>query len=130
MPVLAVAGLLGASMALTACGSDDGGGSGGDGGDASVGKVGVILPDTESSARWVSADPPALKKAFEEAGVDATIKNAQGDSSRMTGIADSMLASGGTVLAAVDLDHESGGAAQEKAAQRRCAPCASDRVTP
>lgn len=129
MPVLAVAGLLGASMALTACGSDDGGGSGGDGGDASVGKVGVILPDTESSARWVSADPPALKKAFEEAGVDATIKNAQGDSSRMTGIADSMIASGVTVLAIVNLDNESGAAIQEKAESQGVATIDYDRLT-
>lgn len=130
MPVLAVAGLLSASMALTACGSDDdsSGGGGGGGGEA-AGKVGVILPDTESSARWVSADPPALEKAFEDAGVDATIKNAQGDSSRMTGIADSMIASGVTVLAIVNLDNESGAAIQEKAESQGVATIDYDRLT-
>ena len=31
-----------------------------------AGKIGVILPDTESSVRWESADRPALSAAFEE----------------------------------------------------------------
>ncbi|UPK77146.1 substrate-binding domain-containing protein [Nocardioidaceae bacterium SCSIO 66511] len=128
MPVLAVAGLLGASMALTACGSDDDGGGGSGGGEA-AGKVGVILPDTESSARWVSGDPPALKKAFEDAGVDAVIENAQGDSSRMTGIADSMISDGVTVLAIVNLDNESGAAIQEKAESQGVATIDYDRLT-
>lgn len=128
MPVIAVAGLLSASFALSACGSDDDGGSGG-GGSSAPGKVGVILPDTESSARWVSADPPALKKAFEDAGVDATIKNAQGDSSRMTGIADSMMAQGVTVLAIVNLDNESGAAIEEKAASQGVQTIDYDRLT-
>ena len=57
-------------MALTACGSDDSGsddsGTGSEGGgDAGPGKVGVILPDTESSVRWESADRPALQAAFD-----------------------------------------------------------------
>ncbi len=56
--------LLGLSMALTACGSDDGGSddssSGSDSGSSeAAGKIGVILPDTESSVRWESADRPA-----------------------------------------------------------------------
>ena len=42
-------------------------------------KIGVILPDTESSVRWESADRPALEKAFKDAGVDYDIQNAQGD---------------------------------------------------
>ncbi len=61
--------LLGLSMALTACGGDDGdsgdSGSGNDGGSSAAdGKIGVILPDTESSVRWESADRPALESAF------------------------------------------------------------------
>ena len=63
--------LVGAAMALSACGSDDGGTDSGsdDGGSAAeAGKIGVILPDTESSVRWESADRPALEAAFEEAG--------------------------------------------------------------
>ena len=52
------------------------------------GKIGVILPDTESSVRWESADRPALEAAFEEAGVEYDIQNAEGDADKMAQIAD------------------------------------------
>lgn len=125
--------LLGAAMALTACGSDDGdtgsdAGDSGSGGD-SAGKVGVILPDTESSVRWESADRPALAAAFEEAGVEYDIQNAEGDAERMTQIADSMIGDGVTVLAIVNLDSESGAAIQEKAASQGVATIDYDRLT-
>ena len=125
--------LLGAAMALTACGSDDGdtgsdAGDSGSGGDA-AGKIGVILPDTESSVRWESADRPALEAAFEEAGVEYDIQNAEGDASRMTQIADTMIGEGVTVLAIVNLDSESGAAIQEKAASQGVATIDYDRLT-
>lgn len=125
--------LMGAAMALTACGSDDGdtgsdAGDSGSGGD-SAGKVGVILPDTESSVRWESADRPALAAAFEEAGVEYDIQNAEGDAERMTQIADSMIGDGVTVLAIVNLDSESGAAIQEKAASQGVATIDYDRLT-
>lgn len=125
--------LLGAAMALTACGSDDGdtgsdAGDSGSGGDA-AGKIGVILPDTESSVRWESADRPALTAAFEEAGVEFDIQNAEGDAERMTQIADSMIGDGVTVLAIVNLDSESGAAIQEKAASQGVATIDYDRLT-
>src|SRR6187431_873837 len=66
---LAVVGALGFALALTACGDDsnDSGDDGGDsGGDSGAGKIGVILPDTESSVRWESQDRPNLEAAFEE----------------------------------------------------------------
>ena len=118
--------LLGAAMALTACGSEDSdGGSGSDDGGSgseAAGKIGVILPDTESSVRWESADRPALEAAFEEAGVEYDIQNAEGDAERMTQIADTMIGNGVTVLAIVNLDSESGAAIQEKAASQGVAP--------
>ena len=124
--------LLGAAMALTACGSDDGD-TGSDAGDSgsgdAAGKIGVILPDTESSVRWESADRPALEAAFEEAGVDYEIQNAEGDAEKMTTIADSMIGSGVTVLAIVNLDSESGAAIQEKAASQGVATIDYDRLT-
>lgn len=125
--------LLGAAMALTACGSDDGdtgsdAGDSGSGGDA-AGKIGVILPDTESSVRWESADRPALEAAFDEAGVEYDIQNAEGDAERMTQIADSMIGDGVTVLAIVNLDSESGAAIQEKAASQGVATIDYDRLT-
>jgi D-xylose transport system substrate-binding protein len=125
--------LLGLSMALTACGddSDSGSDSGSDtgGGGEAAGKIGVILPDTESSVRWESADRPALEAAFDEAGVDYDIQNAEGDAERMTQIADTMIGDGVTVLAIVNLDSESGAAIQEKAASQGVATIDYDRLT-
>lgn len=123
--------LLGAAMALTACGSDDGdtGSDAGDSGGGTEGKIGVILPDTESSVRWESADRPALTAAFEEAGVEFDIQNAEGDAARMTQIADTMIGEGVTVLAIVNLDSESGAAIQEKAASQGVATIDYDRLT-
>ena len=120
--------LLGAAMALAACGSDTE--SPGDQAEGeATGKVGVILPDTESSVRWESADRPALEAAFEEAGVDYDIQNAEGDAERMTQIADTMIGEGVTVLAIVNLDSESGAAIQEKAASQGVATIDYDRLT-
>ncbi|PUA81778.1 sugar ABC transporter substrate-binding protein [Nocardioides currus] len=126
--------LLGLSMALTACGSDDGGSddssSGSDSGSSeAAGKIGVILPDTESSVRWESADRPALEAAFKEAGVEYDIQNAEGDAEKMTQIADTMIGNGVTVLAIVNLDSESGAAIQEKAKSQGVATIDYDRLT-
>ena len=120
-----VAVAMAATLSLAACGSDDGD----SGGDSSDGKIGVILPDTKSSVRWESADRPALEAAFEDAGVDYTIQNAEGDAEKMATIADGMIADGVTVLAIVNLDSESGAAIQEKAASQGVATIDYDRLT-
>lgn len=132
---LMIVGALGVAMTLAACGDDsDSGGSGsgsdssGGGGD-SAGKIGVILPDTESSVRWESADRPALEAAFKEAGVDYDIQNAEGDAEKMTTIADGMIADGVTVLAIVNLDSESGAAIEEKAGSQGVKTIDYDRLT-
>src|SRR5688572_21173525 len=118
---------------LTACGGDSGGGdSGGDTGGSGAeaeGKVGVILPDTESSVRWESFDRPYLEAAFEEAGVEADIQNAEGDADRMTTIAEQMITEGATVLAIVNLDSASGAQIQEAAAQEGVQTIDYDRLT-
>lgn len=135
MPAVLAAGTLGLALTLSACGggSDSGSGDSGSGdsgsGDASAAKIGVILPDTESSVRWESADRPALEQAFEDAGVEYDIQNAQGDADRMAEIADSMMTSGVTVLAIVNLDNASGAAIQEKAASQGVATIDYDRLT-
>ena len=115
---------------LAACGSDDGGGGSGSGsGEASAGKVGVILPDTESSVRWENFDRPYLEAAFEDAGVDFDIQNAEGDAQRQATIAEQMITEGATVLAIVNLDSASGAQIQEQAAAEGVATIDYDRLT-
>jgi D-xylose transport system substrate-binding protein len=132
---LAVVGVLGFALTLTACGDDDNGSddngsdTGGDTGTSVEGKVGVILPDTESSVRWESADRPELEKAFEAAGVEYSIQNAEGDAEKMGTIADGMIADGVTVLAIVNLDSESGAAIQEEAEAQGVKTIDYDRLT-
>ena len=93
------------------------------------GKVGIILPDTKSSARWASFDAPLLKKAFDSAGIASDIQNAQGSATQMATIADQMLASGVTVLAIVNLDSASGAAIEAKAAKSGVKTLDYDRLT-
>jgi D-xylose transport system substrate-binding protein len=118
---------------MAACGGDDGGngggGGGGGGGGEATGKVGVILPDTESSVRWESADRPLLEAAFEEAGVEYDIQNAEGDAQRMATIAEQMITGGVTVLAIVNLDSASGAQIQQQAATQGVATIDYDRLT-
>jgi D-xylose transport system substrate-binding protein len=95
--ILALTGLL----ALSACGSDSStGASPSSSGSTASGKaqVGVILPDTTSSARYTQYDAPLLKKAFDDAGVKADIQNAQGDNAKFVSIAQSMISEGVKVL--------------------------------
>jgi D-xylose transport system substrate-binding protein len=120
-------------LGLTACGGGDDEtdtGSGGNGGEAAPeGKVGVILPDTESSVRWESFDRPFLEAAFEEAGVEYDIQNAEGDAQRMATIAEQMITGGVTVLAIVNLDSASGAQIQQQAAQQGVSTIDYDRLT-
>jgi D-xylose transport system substrate-binding protein len=131
---LVLATVMGATLALSACGGSDSagddGGNGGDSGSGSTkGKIGVILPDTKSSVRWESADKPALEAAFKDAGVDYDIQNAEGDADKMATIADGMITGGVTVLAIVNLDSDSGAAIESKAAKQGVKTIDYDRLT-
>ncbi|MGS0684861.1 sugar ABC transporter substrate-binding protein [Nakamurella sp. GG22] len=95
----------------------------------SAGKIGVILPDTKSSARWETQDRPNLTKAFTDAGVEFDIQNANGDKAGMATIADGMIANGATVLAIVGLDSESAAAIQKKAKAQGVQTIDYDRLT-
>jgi D-xylose transport system substrate-binding protein len=73
-------------------------------GTAAGGTVGVILPDTQSSTRWETADRPALTKAFADAGVKADIQNALGDKAKFQSIAQGMIQAKVSVLIITDID--------------------------
>jgi len=112
---------------LAACGDNKN--SGGSTPASKAPYVGVILPDTKSSARWETADKPSLTKAFADAGVKADIQNAQGDKTAFGTIADGMLAKGVNVLIIVDLDAGSGGAVIKKAHDQGVPVIDYDRLT-
>jgi D-xylose transport system substrate-binding protein len=109
---LGAAALIMAFGGLAACGSDDNGdgGSGGSGGGGGSDKaeVGVILPDTTSSARYTQYDAPLLEKAFKDADIKADIQNAQGDNAKFVSIAQSMIAGGVKVLLIDPSDPQTG----------------------
>src|SRR4030095_3221083 len=128
MFALAAVGLL-AVGGVAACGGGDNGSSGSTTSGSSVGKVGVILPDTASSQRWGSDDPKFLKAAFDAAGVPVDIQNAQGDKSQFQTIADGMISSGVKVLMIVNLDSGTGKAVLDKAKAAGIATIDYDRLT-
>jgi len=122
------------AFTVAACGSDDNSGSGSGGGGStatpeSKAKVGVILPDTASSARWENADRPLLADAFKAAGVESDIQNANGDKAKFATIADQMLNSGANVLLIVNLDSPSAAAVIAKAKQQGVPVIDYDRLT-
>ncbi|SEP79010.1 sugar ABC transporter substrate-binding protein [Microlunatus flavus] len=107
-----------ATLTLAGCGgsgSDAQPAASGGSSAAVTGKIGVILPDTESSARWENADRPFFTKAFGDAGVQADIQNAQGDATQFQTIADGMISAGVKALIITSLDPDSGSAVIKKA---------------
>jgi len=133
---VAAAATIGAlAFTVAACGSDDNSGSGSSGSSGAKStpeakaKVGVILPDTQSSARWENADRPLLADAFKAAGVESDIQNANGDKAKFATIADQMLNSGANVLLIVNLDSPSAAAVIAKAKQQGVPVIDYDRLT-
>ncbi len=122
------------AVGVAACGSDDTPSTSSGGGDATStpaakSKVGVILPDAASSARWETADRKYLGEAFAAAGVDSDIQNANGDKAKFATIADQMLNSGANVLLIVNLDSPSAAAVIAKAKQQGVPVIDYDRLT-
>jgi D-xylose transport system substrate-binding protein len=130
---IAIVGLAVLSLALTACGDDGGDTTSSDTGtgkgNETKAKVGVILPDSKSSARWETADRKFLGEAFKAAGVDYDIQNAQGDKTQFQTIADQMISSGVNVLVIVNLDSGTGKAVLDKAKSQGVATIDYDRLT-
>jgi D-xylose transport system substrate-binding protein len=116
-------------VGLTACGGSGSDKKSGSTTAAKKGKIGVILPDSKSSARWETADRKYLGEAFKAAGVAYDIQNAQGDKNAFQTIADQMITNGATVLVIVNLDSGSGKAVLDKAKAQGVATIDYDRLT-
>jgi D-xylose transport system substrate-binding protein len=126
--VMAAAG----ALVFAGCGDDDegggGGAAGGDGG-GETGRVAVLLPDSKSSVRWETVDRPFLKQAFEAAGVEAEIQNAEGDKATQQQQAEQAITNGATVLLLVNLDSGSGAAIAANAKAQDVKVIDYDRLT-
>jgi D-xylose transport system substrate-binding protein len=125
---------VGVTLVLSACGANQANNAGGGGGNTSGGapsggiKVGVILPDTASSARWEGFDKPLLEKAMKDAGLDPDIQNAQGDVQKFSTLADGMIASGVKVLVMASLNAASANAIASRAKARGIPTIDYDRL--
>jgi D-xylose transport system substrate-binding protein len=97
-----------------------------------TGLVGVLLPDTTTSARYVTYDAPYLTQAFEAAGLSADqfkIDNAQGSADTMQTQAEADITAGASVLLVDALDSGSGAAIEANAASKGVAVIDYDRLT-
>jgi D-xylose transport system substrate-binding protein len=99
---------------------------------AGKGMVGVILPDTTSSARYVAFDAPYLKQAFDGAGYTSSqykIDNAQGVEAQQLSIAQADITAGATVLIMDPLNSTVGSQIQTLAASKGVKLVSYDRAT-
>ena len=98
---------------------------------AGSGSVDVILPDTTTSARYVTFDLPYLKQAFDGAGYkssDYNIQNAQGTSTTELAIAQADITKGAKVILVDQTDTPTGQAVQAYAQQHGVKVIAYDRA--
>ena len=96
---------------------------------AGAGKVAVLLPDSKSSVRWETVDRPFLQQAFEAAGVEAEIQNAEGDKATQQQQAEQAITNGAKVLLLVNLDSGSGAAIAANAKSQDVKVIDYDRLT-
>src|SRR3954447_1340662 len=103
LAVLSVAG----AVVFAGCGSDNKSSSSSGSKTASSGKgktVCAVMPDADSSSRWVHNDQPTLTKQFTDAGFKINIQNAENDTQKYATIAQQMLTSGCNLMVLTDLN--------------------------
>jgi D-xylose transport system substrate-binding protein len=93
------------------------------------GSIAVLLPDSASSARWEADDRRFLSAAFDAAGVEYSIVNAEGDARTQLTQAEQAITNGARVLLMVNLDSASGAAIIELARENGVQIIDYDRLT-
>src|SRR5580693_3612960 len=94
-------------------------------------QVGVVLPDTTSSTRWVDFDAPYLKQSFTDAGFTSSeyrIQNAQGSDATQLSDATADINLGAKILIVCPLDGPTGVAIAKLAEQKGVTLIAYDRA--
>ncbi|MDX8029687.1 substrate-binding domain-containing protein [Lentzea sp. BCCO 10_0856] len=109
----------GFALAVSACGANTSSNTGGstetNSGSGNGAKVGVILPETATSARWEGFDKPLLEAALKAEGLVPDIQNAQGDVQKFSTLADGMINAGVKVLIIATPNSEVGASVAKKA---------------
>ncbi len=126
------------TMLLAACGTSGntpstgtpaGGTTPAPGGGKGCTKVGVLLPETASSARWESKDKPLLTQKIQAiAGVTVDYYNAQGDEAQQQNQADAALSKGDCILVVAPHDANQAASIVGKAKARNVPVIAYDRL--
>jgi D-xylose transport system substrate-binding protein len=132
MPLTLAAGAAALALVGAGCGDDnksDSSSSSSSSGGEKAGKVAVLLPDSKSSVRWETVDRPFLKAAFDKAGVESEIQNAEGDKSAQQQQAEQAITNGAKVLLLVNLDSGSGAAIAANAKSQGVKVIDYDRLT-
>ncbi|MEM9774610.1 MAG: BMP family ABC transporter substrate-binding protein, partial [Chloroflexota bacterium] len=94
-----------------------------------AGSIWVLLPDSASSARWETDDRRFFEEAFDAAGVEYNIVNAEGDAATQQTQAEQAITAGAGVILMVNLDSGSGAAIIELAREAGVAIIDYDRLT-
>ncbi|HEY3879844.1 MAG TPA: substrate-binding domain-containing protein [Trebonia sp.] len=95
-------------------------------------QIGVILPDTTSSTRWVDFDAPYIKQAFTDAGFTSSqfrVDNAQGSDATELNDATADINLGAKVLIMCPLDGPTGVAIAKLASSKGVTLISYDRAT-
>jgi D-xylose transport system substrate-binding protein len=87
----ATVGAAALAFGVAACSSSSSPSSTSSTGSSAKPKIGVILPETATSARWQGADAPAIKAECAKKNLDCDVQNAQGQDAQEKTIADSMI---------------------------------------
>jgi D-xylose transport system substrate-binding protein len=99
---------------------------------AGKGKIAVLLPDTQSSARWESVDAPGFAAAFQAMGLtpdDYIIVNAQNSAQTQQTQAEQAITQGASVILIANLDSGSSAAIQAAAKAQGVVSIDYDRLT-
>jgi D-xylose transport system substrate-binding protein len=131
MRMRTVVAVAGCALVLVAsgCGASSSGGAATGTAANSKPKVGVILPDTTSSARWEDSDKPLLTSQLSFAGIEPVVENAQGDEKRFAALADQMIAEHVNVLMIAPLSSDGGVAVEKKALEAHIPVIDYDRIS-
>ena len=126
---LALTGTAALLMGLSACGSGSSATPSSGSSTAANTKVGMLLPDTATSPRWVSADPNELNKQCIAEKLTCYVDNANGSATTQQAQAQALINAGVGVLLVTNLDPGSGKAIESLAKQHNVVTIDYDRLT-